>query len=325
MLGRRPCYHDSMKLMQELSAPTRIRIKEGDIFAYKIGDGFRFIRIINERCLLFSTSRVLCYFYSPVSKTPMSYPHLAKSDLLIPPVLIHRAAFKDGFTLRVAQGVVETDDRYAQHCFMHFHEEQCVNEYGEHVEYSEPARVKGAHDSLNTLEEELAEALDLIPHTLTQAERAGYVWRLPALPRPLLRASKAGKLPGSWCVLRIAENQEKVIALAAKLRDAKPRPGVDIEETNTTAMHYLRRMFSKLSDLGEITSSSFTEWDGQTYSFSYLVKSRQHERFFAAIESALGQLGLKRYWIVEGEFGDWLNGTVSNEEVQRQRWYWPQY
>lgn len=313
-----------MKLLQELSAPTRIRINEGDIFAYKIGEDFRFIRVISIKFNYLGPGKALLYFYRACSSQMKEIPSLQKEELLIPPVIIFKEALRDGLTLRVDQQPLAPGDRYERHCFDHGSKtrESFVDDNGEKVSYFEPCGRYRLSFALDTVEVQLATALGYIPVDLDEPDQYERMNPLPDQPRPLLRESKKDKLPGRYCLVCLPDYPDKVIPFVMSWPGPKGKPRQFEEPYCKSVAILLFREVPKVADFRKVADTAHLghDWWGEICEMGFLIKCRQHQLFYQMIAESMQRLGLDRYWIAEGEFGDWLAGTVSAEEVAELGW-----
>lgn len=306
-----------MWLLEELTPPLRIRILEGDIFAYRIMGVYRYLRAVRDIDMP-GKGRMVLYFYRPESDAAERIPELCKEDLLIPPVITWREVLRDGFSLRVAQRPLEEGVRYQHHCFDTEWQSgggPYRDEFGKPLESRfEPCGSVGMPLSLNGLEYDLGLALGLI-HSREELHA------MPPQPRPLLRAARAGRLPHRHVVLMIPDFTSKHLErLSLRLsRKEKEREGHWGVPANAVALH-IERCIMRLPGFSSVASPAplgidVSEEQGLV-SLQMAVKKRQHREFYKYIDRAMSELEIDRYCILDSELLDWLHGTYKPTDVQ---------
>jgi hypothetical protein len=301
-----------VKLLEELSAPTRIRIKEGDLFAYLIKGEYRFCRIMREKAIFWGSSFLLTYFYQPTSSNTDQVPPLTKDNLLLPPHLVVPSALGEGYFQRISNQSVGISDRRERHCFCSlFEHKPFIDEFGDECEEFTPT----GGLVFTTID------VDLYVSRALGFSAADYE-ALPERPRPLLRESLKGKLPHAEVVLIIPEfskfpTQRLLTFVELLSKDYASLSGV-------LAAEQLMWELVKRSRMGDVASTGmFSMWlgrsdfrtdywpNGDAYLGLFTVKRGQHEEFYERINALMAKIGIQDYWIEDPVLRDWLAGTFK--------------
>jgi hypothetical protein len=144
------------RLTLRVLAPSRKRIRAGDVFAMlpKDGKGYLFGRVITTTAVAHGWDRmILIYVYRFRSKAKEAPPQeeLSPDSLLVPPIMTDRLAWSKGFSETIANWPVEEGDRLPQHCFRDYagaYYDEMSNRLRAPVIYEERGAVNSSHDGL---------------------------------------------------------------------------------------------------------------------------------------------------------------------------------
>jgi hypothetical protein len=233
-----------MKFMEELSAPTRIRVKEGDTFAYRIAGVYRLLRVIHKQTPYTS----LLYFYSAVSDSPDRVPTLSKDDLQIRPMRAFNMELQLGQVVRVSKGPVLPADRFEQHCFRSVSARRklpFVDEYGnEYAERFEPY-LSSAYWSLYSAERFVATALGLVAG---EEEHSA----LQDLPTPLLDGYLKSLPPSSSIALRLLDIEDIIEHNKERLKFPKSSLFHDASDERRWSYFLFRNLWRYAPGIGDV-------------------------------------------------------------------------
>jgi hypothetical protein len=111
----------------------RSRLKQGDVFAMRVGDTFLFGRITNDKLPMMGTHVALVYIYSVRAKEPkVDISELTPDKLLLPPLIMLPSAWSQGHAVRIASSPIQAGDSLIRHCFK-VNEKKYVDEFGDDV------------------------------------------------------------------------------------------------------------------------------------------------------------------------------------------------
>jgi hypothetical protein len=301
------------RLLEELETPSRVRPRTGDLYAYRIGHQYRFIRIVGERPMRDEDS-CTAYFYRNSSEKPDQVPHLCKEDLLIPPVALWSGEFQKGFTKKVLSAFDAHPDSYAHHEFTWLLRHQydqllCARE----AEEANEGRTKPTPCYHTGFLPEIAIGLETgdVP---SQQFYKSMSWN----PRPLYRASMKGKLPHSDLNICLLNWEEELVPNLIK-RFANKENNPDSKEFSASgwAMLWLFHQGWRMSRLSRFARQSevpfrFPAQDqNDVYTTTAIIKGRQFEGFFEGVADWMKALGIAHWWIEDAYLDDWLAGTYK--------------
>lgn len=117
------------------------RIRAGDVFSMQYGEQrFLFGRVMKDDVLGggFPNS-LLIYVYKAESESIDRIPALRKEELLLPPILMHRSGWRQGYLRKLRSEEVQSADLLNQHCFYCKAFKKYYDEYGKELsERTEP-------------------------------------------------------------------------------------------------------------------------------------------------------------------------------------------
>jgi len=155
---------------------SRKQPRPGDVFVLQVKDDeYIFGRVIRDDVLRDDTSKRkhglwLVYIYNATSRDKNKLPTLNKHDLLIPPQIINRLGWVDGYFETVAYLPLSENDVLSQHCFEDWsgrYRDEYDNLLRERVE---PCGVYGVGNYL-TIESKVCKALGLYLLTIPREPR----------------------------------------------------------------------------------------------------------------------------------------------------------
>jgi Immunity protein 26 len=141
---------------------SRRRPTPGDVFAMLPPGGFLFGRVIDVDANAggFEGSNLI-YIFRARSQSKSAVPPLTTSDLLIPPIMTNRLPWVRGYFELVDKGLLQLNDRLAQHCFRDALRSWYFDEKGRQLKNAvEPVGDWGLH-SFRTIDDQISRALGI--------------------------------------------------------------------------------------------------------------------------------------------------------------------
>jgi hypothetical protein len=106
----------------EILKKSRRPPKVGDVFTFRIGDRWRFGRVIRtDAHPLRDYDANLFYIYRTARPEPSPTPDLRRDDLLLPPMMTNRLPWSRGYFEVLENRQLTSDDVFPQHCFTRQH------------------------------------------------------------------------------------------------------------------------------------------------------------------------------------------------------------
>ncbi len=109
---------ETVEMAMRVLKPSRKRIHAGDIFVLQVKDGeFVFGRVVRTDIEFLGNNRILIYIYRAFSSDKNSIPALEKRRLLLPPMIIDRQPWSQGYFETVGNRPLCDNDLLPIHCF----------------------------------------------------------------------------------------------------------------------------------------------------------------------------------------------------------------
>lgn len=146
----------------EILQPSRSKQREGDIFALRLGDEFRFGRVISTEAMAgwSMPGAILIYiFRAPSSELAMPEDELMRPDqLLIAPLMTNRLPWSRGYFQTIGHRPLAPGEVLNQHCFRSSNGRYFDESAREIPGPAEPCGDGGLH-SYRTIDDEISAAL----------------------------------------------------------------------------------------------------------------------------------------------------------------------
>jgi hypothetical protein len=146
--------------LEKLGA-SRLKIRAGDIFALRPrGRAYYFGRVIRTDVPFWGARVILLYIYAVSSDTLIAIPPLRRNQLLVPPLLTNRLAWRHGYFQTVRNIRLTPWDLLPVHCFKNMNQLYCDVNGQPLAQPTEPVGTYGL-DSYRTIDDAVSRALGI--------------------------------------------------------------------------------------------------------------------------------------------------------------------
>src|SRR5262245_18287750 len=157
-----PRLMSSVKTNLRILKPSRSRPHTGDVFVLRPRSlPYLFGRIIRIDARIGSIVGILACIYKVVSPRRVPVPPLRRDELLIPPLIINRLPWSQGYFETVERLVLTPWDVLPVHCFQDFFTKNYFDEYGLILSAAVPPVGSYGLNSFRTIDDDISDALGI--------------------------------------------------------------------------------------------------------------------------------------------------------------------